>query len=907
MPRWGGLNTQDPSPTLQSYESQSLLNVLLTPGGKGVYKREGYGLFQSLPIACSTCAVHGGYHFQQTGGNDVQLWGNDTELAGSVSDGNFVKLATGTVSATWQCADSQGFAYCLDSARDTPIKTDGSIANTSFQGAVPLGTMVAFTPLQMVVAGVSANPSTLYVSAQNNFTNFTNGINNQDPFTEVIAAPGSRITHIAYYFGKLFWWKDQSFGFISFSNQYDLQVVIVSNQIGTLDNSDAFWNSGGYDTGNLFSGAQNASNGETQGGIYFRGQDNHIYRFDGYFLTRISRVISPTVTSASRRKANAWQQTSQSDFQLGAILNNGSLPSLSTVISTNNVVFSTAALIDSTTAQFESGTFTNTIVFNGGVVLSTNAVAYPDNSFEGTSWGGNGAFPTKTTIAGSGACSISPQDGSQFIADITGDNTVYAYIAYWDGTFSPCTPITWVNNNCTWTNNTISVDQSKIGMANVLVFSSICHSINSANYTQYSGAGFSPLLNGTDLKFYSASTNNATFGHVIAIDDINNNPVSNIVTGLFTSRAFPLPFGTNCVNTLSTTTFSGCLTYQIDASTSTLGIWSSQVGGPAGISFCPPPSSNFTYVRYNTIYSNCNARANNSVFEFDIIPATGSFYSKVNNAPNLTGWSTFGADDVQIPFNGDIITYYTRASTSPFTVLSSTPVWVSQSKNATVTASTGTYFQARADFAAGDFQSVQLNDFQFNWFEGSASDKSYMAYFNDAIWISVSSGTSTAYNNRILYYDLINQSWLVHDIPSQGFMIENNSLYLGDPVQGRVFKYGGVTTDNAAPINSYWQSKDFLGTNPFVQNEYLQVDFVTKSANTTSLTYTYTLDTKTSASLTLNLFDSASSMIRRAQLLPIGKIGSYYNFTLSDNSSNPSWMVMAHRVVYNQFNWKTVP
>jgi hypothetical protein len=130
--QFGGLDTQDNPAALQPDRAQDLLNVRLQPGGASVYKREGYGLFQTLP-SYSTSPVHGGYHFQQTGAADVQLWGSDVNLYGSVNDAAFVKIATGTFGATWQCTDNFGYAYCLTNAgNDPPVKTDGSVAGTTY-------------------------------------------------------------------------------------------------------------------------------------------------------------------------------------------------------------------------------------------------------------------------------------------------------------------------------------------------------------------------------------------------------------------------------------------------------------------------------------------------------------------------------------------------------------------------------------------------------------------------------------------------------------------------------------------------------------------------------------------------------------------------------------------------------
>jgi hypothetical protein len=212
---------------------------------------------------------------------------------------------------------------------------------------------------------------------------------------------------------------------------------------------------------------------------------------------------------------------------------------------------------------------------------------------------------------------------------------------------------------------------------------------------------------------------------------------------------------------------------------------------------------------------------------------------------------------------------------------------------------------------------VAVNDFSFNWYEGLASDKAYMTYFNDAIWFSVSSSSSSSTNNRIFYWDLLNGAWLIYDIPANGFQIENNALYFGSPTTGNIYKFGGVTTDNGFSINSYWRSKTFFAPstlNPYqppsfedamVQKEFVQSDFVLGESSTTML-YTYTLDSSTSTTFSMTAFDSKASLIQRNFLLPIGKIGKYYDFKIGDNSSVTAWRMMGHRVHYNALNWRPV-
>jgi hypothetical protein len=805
--------------------SQSLLNVNIQPGGSAVFKRDGYGLFEALPSA-STGPIHGGYHFQQSGGSDVQLWGSDAYLSGSVSDASAVKLATGTIGATWQCADSQGFAYCFSSSHDTPIQTDGTVANTIYFSSAPSGTMATFTPLQLVVAGVSGNTNTLYISAQNNFANFNIGILPSSSFVYPIAAPGSRITHIAYYFGRLFWWKDQSFGYVTFTNQNDPQVTIVSNQIGTLDNSDAFWNSSGFDAGTMFSGSQQANANASPGGIFFRGQDNHFYVYDGYYLTRLSRPITPTVQLSNRRKANSWTQTTATDFSGGS---------------------SYATYTDTTTVP--------------GLIQPTNFTDYFNNLGNWNNVSGVWTATNNQAIANATSVSRTAEDYS----DVPGQSNIN--LTSWD-----------LFSSMHFGSTNLGGDQVEV---------------------DYVDSGF----NGYGILYTLDIAGSLLYAQIIRL-------TNHIYTAISAQ-----------------TTISAGLPYNnhtFDLKRTAGGVFSLYVDGSVIASSAT--DTTYTGVSRADLLYNYQGGANGSfIFNlFSIASASSTYYSAVNNAPNITTWGSFNATTFNF---GGTQNFQVRASTGSIAVSASTPSWVNQTNGATVQASTGTYMQMSDTFistsTAYTGQVPTLNDFTFNWFEGTASDKCYISYFNDAIWFSVSAGTTTSTNNEIFYWDLLNGAWLVYNIPSNGFLIENNTLYFGSPTNNNIYKFGGVSSDNGAPINSYWRSKAFLGNQTsesssngtsltfaatddlFVQKEFVQSDFILGESSTT-LTYTYTLDSSTSTTFNMNSYSATSSLVQRNFLLPVGKIGKYYDFSIGDNSINPKWVFMGHRVKYNPLNWRPV-
>lgn len=819
--QFSGLDNQDPPNALQPGQSQDLLNVRIQPGGHSVSKRDGYALFQTVN-AVSNTSIHGGYHFQQSSGTDVQLWGSDAGLYASINDGAFTLVSGGhTVGATWQCTDNLGIAYCFNSSGlENGVQTQGTGATTAYLVTVPSATIVTSTPLQLVIAGVPGNPSSISFSANNNFLNFVNGPLPTDPYTEIINAPGSRITHMGYYFGNLYWWKDQSFGYISGSaSQGTVGITIISNQVGTLDNSSAFWNPTTYDQGNKFnSGTQTTTSGNpyfnemsSLGGIFFRGQDGHIYQYDGYTLTRLSRIISPLIAASNRKKSGSWVQTSNADFGNGSTVN------------------------------------TDTSTFPGAIELENYQETFANTS-PYTQYGTVGTGPFALQAVWQAVI------GPQFNASI---NTMgfgnTAEIRFTN-------PKTVINSN--W--------------AIHLSFELPVPTVNTAvavGWVNDAGDGYGiQRISGPSFNLISAGEYHA--GSVI-----------------------------NSLVTATTSTVTDATTFHtLDLTYSATGYAQMYLDGVLMGNFT---ASSFSGLDRLALL--CNSPGTSGSFcyanSLAFSASTGTYVSAVHNAPNLTVWGNFLATDFQN--GGSSIDYFTRSSTNSFTVNSSTPAWIPQTNNSIVAASTGTYFQMKSSFTVtSPLETPTLYDFAFNWTEGTVSEKAYMAYFNDAIWFSVSSGSSTSTNNTIFYLDLLNNTWLRDNIASNGFVIENNALYIGDPLSANVYKFGGVPADNGEDIHSYWKSMDFSGQDPTVQNTFDQADFAFAQASTT-VNFVYAIDQTTSpVTNPLSLYSPNHSIVKRGFSLAPGKIGTYYNFKIEDNSSQAPWTLMGQKTTYTPLPWR---
>lgn len=860
------LNSNESPAIIDPAEAQDLLNVDITPGGKSVKKRPGYALYKQ--VFSPSIGVHGGYHAFDASGNDVQIWASSASVKTIVADGSpNTIVSSATVNATLDCVDTQGSIYCVNSARDFYIRTNGTTLTQWY--TTPLGTLIEATPDRIAVAGVSATPNTIFISQSNTFTNFTTGVNTTDAFTEVIAAPGSHLTHIRWGCQRLLWWKDQSFGYFDFDDQYSADVRIVADNIGTFDNTSAI---------------------DPGGNVWFRGQDGHTYKYDCSSLQRMTVDITPQIQSSGRRTTNLWQQTSQSDWQAGASVPTGRV---STTISVGDVVVSTFTVTESASSAWNLGTVSNLTVNAASIVLSTNTADLSNNSFESgqaTNWAAVGGWANVSSHSRS-CGTISAQDGAKF-EDYPNGLTLFVKVMNANTSVLISSMTIAYGTECSWALNSLAVPASAIRTLAKLVFSDGTNTLTSDAF----------ILNGNAVKFYQ------NFGHSTGptvnhsyIDNINNTPKSSITSGSFTSQTFDTTFTSSTalaqaswtVNT-STPAF-GILT----ASNSTTGPWT-QIVNSTGTD-----GAAFRYLRYvSTISITATDVASATLTSVTLQDATtGSIYSAWKNAPNFSAWGTFNPTTAD---NGGSHSFFVRASTSAQSVLNSTVTWVAQTANAQVATSTvGVYFQIRDDFSITAATSTPtLSDFTVNWFEGSAGDQAYMLYFDNAIWESVAYGVGVSSNNYVFRYDLINQGWTLYYFGAGGMLIQNNHLFFGSVTDGNVFQYGSGTSDNGTAMTAYWKSKEFTGEDPFLQNQLTNIDtFATKNTGQ-SVTATYTTDTATSTSYSIALSSTTQTIIQNRKLLPSGKLGYTFNFKVGDATTTSGWEVLGYRIGFTQLPYR---
>ena len=292
---FGGLNNSESSYVINPEQASDLLNVDLSDGAKSIKKRKGYGT--AFTLSDATSPVHGTYFFYDTDGSDVVLAFNGRHVNRSISGAApSVIYTSATNNATWQCIDAEGFAYCANTGRDAIFKIDAS-AISKLSGFTSTGTMVAVTPERLVQAGFSLTPNRIDFSKSNDFATWAVGGNPTDPIQFTITSPGSGIKHIVYAHGRIYWFKDSSFGYIlEGATQSDWRVVTIDAFIGTLDNASIY-------------------NDEI---LYFRDQNSEFYAYDGSNLVKISKDIHATIlTCQGTQVRDSWTQTDTSDWDAG--------------------------------------------------------------------------------------------------------------------------------------------------------------------------------------------------------------------------------------------------------------------------------------------------------------------------------------------------------------------------------------------------------------------------------------------------------------------------------------------------------------------------------------------------------------------------------------------------------------
>jgi len=894
---FGTLNNTDNSVILPDHMAQDTLNVDITKHGS-VKKREGYGLAYTTNI--TTSPMHGVYHFYDSGGNNVSLFFNDRDMMSELNGVLRTLFQDKTFGATYQCTDSEGYAYCVNSNQDGLFKTDG--LTYSSMGPPSTGTMITSTVERLAMAGISGALNRIDFSEANDFADWTPAGLPTDPIQFTVVSPGSQILHITYAFGRVMWFKSDSFGYILEGPTHaDWTLRIVSHITGTLTNTSVYHN----------------------GILYFQGQDSHVYAYDGATLTKLSLDIANTIDFTQNRTINAWSQTTQSDWESGTV----STPTwLSTTLSPGSLVLATntavSDFVDTTRDDFRDGDDSDVSTTHPDDSVSLKQNAHTFNNFEDdTDCEYNDCSRrmytsyyqpflvtedvlfrsvelrvTKTSVAGNADLQLRADDSGL-----------------------PGSVLTSKNNISLMDIQTNSFDDWET--FDFLV---------SGEYPLTAGTtywiGWADLQN-ADNVYWQTCRDDGAFACVpdadglrFTIDGVENTDDDQFLyrikgssynlTGEFISQTFDAGSDTNTwtwewepVTIGDTEPAGSTITFQVQTSTATDGGWETLVTIVDGGT---PSSSVSRYIRYKATL----AGTKNITPQLDdfTIPMTSrirpgaTFYSVVRNADNIVSWLKFEADKQD---NDGTHAFYVRSHATSFPVLSSTIAWTSVSPGDIPTVSTAAYFQLKDEFSVTkSTQNPKLDAFSFRWYEGIVSDKAYAIYFKDAIWWSVASGAGATSNNYILRLDLINRGWTLYDLGNNGMYVKNTDLYFGSPDSGYIYQFGGSNDDNGSAINAFWKSKDYPATSLFVEKEFNKLSIAAGSVVASSVTVTYEIDGSSSTSYTVFLEDANSDFIKNNRNLAAGRAGQTINFKIGNNAIEQPFEIFGIQFGYRSKPWR---
>lgn len=349
--RWSGLNNVDASIVVGDTEAQDLLNVDIALNGYGIKKRSGFA--QYLTIGCSSCGVRGGYYFNDAGGvNEIIHANNASVFKSTTSLAYSAFITTDTVDSYYDFVDSNGFLWRANNNRDEICRYNGT--DLTYYPTHPKGNQIEFTPDRLVISGTTANPNRIHFSATADPTTFTPGNNPGDPWTDDIGLPGTAITAIKYALGFLFIWTRSTLSVGAGTNQYDFAYEDRSTTVGTTQPNTIV---------------------EDLGIIYFQGQDNRFYGTDGNEIRKLSSTVDVSAIANNSMTSKNWEQTSQSDWQLGT-MDTG----LSATYSQGDVLFSTGLYID----DFTDGDFTASPAWTNHTTVANTTVSVTSNALRAT-------------------------------------------------------------------------------------------------------------------------------------------------------------------------------------------------------------------------------------------------------------------------------------------------------------------------------------------------------------------------------------------------------------------------------------------------------------------------------------------------------------------------------------------
>lgn len=221
----------------------------------------------------------------------------------------------------------------------------------------------------------------------------------------------------------------------------------------------------------------------------------------------------------------------------------------------------------------------------------------------------------------------------------------------------------------------------------------------------------------------------------------------------------------------------------------------------------------------------------------------------------------FGDFEATENLNNQTINYYMRTDVSSTTITGQ--AWTQIENNTQITLDNNQYVQWKAEFITDDLNELpelekvsiiyyaKIED-RGNIVRGTVASKFISNKMYTAIPIS------KVYNNYVITYDLINNSWWKYSgIYPFDFAIKRNILFIADSRYGVILKQTenfrndyDATTETYVPISAYYYTKQDYFDIPFVKKKLDLLSLAMKRQSTGSLVIDYYVNGYTAHTLT---------------------------------------------------------
>lgn len=867
IPRFRGLNNAETSVLIGDDEAQDIQDVDITESGMGIKKRRGYDQFKTIGI--STWAVRGGHYFRNTSGADLIIHANSRSVLKSATGGNYSAfVTTDTNGSYYDFTDSQGYLWRANSNRDEIFRYDGSAV--TYYPSTPKGDQIEVLPDRLAISGTSANPNRINFSAAADFTTFTTGTDEGDPYTEDIGLPGQKINAIKVACGNnLLSWTRDTTSIYSGTNQYDGVIDQVSNTIGTLQPNSVI---------------------QDYGVTYWQGQDKHFYSFDCNTVSKLSRKLD--VSNFAGGESKLWEQTAQSDWQAGT------LSELSATLSVGDVQLSTWTDTDTTDAQFNGGAASNTSVYSDRIYLSTSNTNIDDSSInDSAQWTVTNSGVGFGSVSGGkfrAACTAGIVSNFLYKIVDTSGNELSSLYNFGAPLFNTCPSYTTAIN--------LGTLGANVGRWVKLKIEGTCADGGGTYATSTPFIASGGRLNVTACN----ETSSLLTTTYIDISSAGVGGRSDVYSGTFTSAAFDTTLSSSAwLSSNATWTTNGhAITMQTQSSTDGSS-WDTAVAWSTGSA---PTSLWKRYIR-NVVTISTGGTTNGTALPyvddvtFSARNATGTFVSQTKNiGGNATAFRNFTATDDS---DSGTIAYFIRTATTEGGLTSAS--YTSMTKDAQISASINPWIQVKATFTiTAATQDPTLSNFIVNWDEGAIIRTFGTVDKDHRLMWSVAEGTNTVPNATFIY-DPRFDSWLRYAVPFDAPARVGDSIYFGGVSTGVVYNWPSGDNDQGGAITAYWKSKDFIGGDPFVEKDFVSYSFLGDTEAGSNLDITFTVNASSTVTNNHSLTDVNSLPFRRINAnFPSGKAGTFINFKFGNDDANAPFEIYGFKYDYRIRPWRVL-